>query len=231
MNNISSRQLKEIKYNETNAMKIITNFCENRHLELDGAKTGFCRFLIKQSLYLSFIINNEKNTDSMKTMNLLISDFLDLIEYTILGYERPFSLIERSIIENYIRLTQKTYLNDNHITATVIEAFHNDYKVVITEEEYSLVKTVYADTSKSIHGDINSDILQYIDQHFHEEGYFSKTERDFQRMTKVIRTLNYCFAIKFKSEMYNTFYRRTTLLEYLTSTKIKDKFLELGKEL
>lgn len=231
MNSISSTLLNSTKLSIKEAMKTITTFCEERHIQLDGAKVGFFRNLVRQAVFLSLIINNIKDEKSKNTINLLISDLLDLIRYTILGYERPFSLIERSIIENYIRLIQKQYLDNNHITLAVIESFHSDYKFAITDTEYSLIRTVYADTSKSIHGAINSDVLQYIDQHFSEKDSFSKTEKDFQRMNKVIKTLNYCFAIKFKYEMYNTFFRQVTVLEYLTSTEVKNKFLELGKNL
>lgn len=221
LNEISRNNLKSKKKLLNNAMNLLTEYSQtNRHTELSTNEQSIFRYIMKCCIFWEQLY--DLTADNY--YNQMISDLICIPKYIINSERRALELSIRSILENYIRIIQKNSLFNDHITLNVLNEFKKDFvdsKKIISQDEYSKIRSLYASSSENIHGNIASSTekINIILQETLIPNQISENyEKELlQNLTVVLKSLIRCFANERFQEIYSAFYREFTILEFLTS--------------
>lgn len=190
----------------------------------------FYRFIIKHILFFKVILETYHDSRELK---VLISDLFSYIINDIKGEIRNNSLIERSIIENYLRLSLEYIEKNNHITSLKFEEL-KQMDFMRDNNSYNVIIDAYKKSCDYIHGGENLDIeiSEYIKDLFDKKPIYKRKKiKEKERKKRLILSLDYLFLEVRRQEIDNAFHRNKDGLEYLIpSSVLKRNFSKLFNE-
>lgn len=224
LNKISKQNIAREKENLTSALDSLNEYSiSNRKIQLSQSERDGFTYLLKSATFWKRMLNDNGNS----YYNQMISDFINVPKFLILGEKRALDLTCRSIIENYIRIIEHSYMSDNHVTLNVMESFrdHQLAKRLITQTDYSKIKNLYTISSTMIHGNIAGSevtISRLItDELFPNQLEQIEISSILNNVKDVINIMRKCFIHEYYIDVFNAFYREATILEFLTNKSIR----------
>ncbi|MGO3093847.1 MAG: hypothetical protein ACTIJD_08230 [Staphylococcus saprophyticus] len=215
--------LKNFYQNEVSqAIKFLKEDVQLSNQNMKNSDEEFYVFLVKHVVFFKVLSNTYSETREFK---VIISDFLYYIINDIKRETRNNFLIERSIIENYIRISLNSLNNNSHITYIDFNRIKQMYNMD-SNSKYNTIIDAYKKSCDYIHGGelIDSVLSKYIQDVLTPDSCSSrKKNKENVRKTNLIHALDY---LLFKSKIFeidNAFHRNKSTLKYLiTSKEIND---------
>lgn len=226
ISDISKLNLKLEKTNLNDAMHILINYYDNFGKgDIKQSEFDSFIYLLKYATFWKRVAAQDLSNGNY--YNQMISDLISIPKYIISGEQRSLNLSIRSIIENHIRIIEHSYLRNDHITLNVFESFKNKYvgSGIISETDYSKIRSLYVSASTSIHGDIANEDTKLnilLKQVLSSNRLPLKKELILLNNLKdILNLLRICFIKNHVNITFNAFYREFTVLEFLTNYEIK----------
>ncbi|WP_373180576.1 hypothetical protein [Enterococcus durans] len=219
---ITYSEVIELKEDINTVIENIELFYKENNLDIDISDISFYRFVIKRVIFFKYLSVVDNENFSIK---VIISDFFYLILSLIKNETRYSYVNERSIIENYMRLTLKNPKYNTHITYQSFEDLLQSTPE-IGQPEYSLLKTEYDTSCRYIHGGnvLEDSLSAYFKESIeHDIGLSIKQKRErYDRIQAIIKTLDKAFVLHNKKFIDHTFYKKKTIMEFLVGKNNTD---------
>lgn len=236
INEISRKNLQIQKRNISQSLNIFEDYLSERNVVLSQSEENLYAFILKKALLFKYVLINSKDKVKRDIYTQLISDYINIIKFSVMIENRALFLTIRSLIENYIRLVRNTNLSEDHITLNVMEAFRDEFQEnkVLSKDDYSLIRNMYKEASTEIHADIlsnrnNDDVnmSMYINSVMQKKYDFHTNFKNLNKvlnvLQRVINLLQNCYVYSFKPDLANAFYREYSVLGYLTNKNVMDE--------
>lgn len=209
-----------------NLIKKIIESSKEEKLSYDQEDIKFYTFIAKHILFFKHI----KNTfTEQRELSVLISDLYNLIVSDLKKEIRYSHLIERSIIENYLRLSIKEEKFISHIDYTAFETIKTP-EFCLCKGEYNLIYDAYKNSSKFIHGAENLDGYLadiFLDCMYPKEITTKrKKNKNINRRFKLVNSLDKLFIIQNASFVDLAFHRNKSALSYLLNETLVDLYYQ-----
>ncbi|HFI0633821.1 TPA: hypothetical protein ACGO2G_000279 [Streptococcus suis] len=225
LNNISKKQLEDVKININNYLDTLDGINEIR---------GDIVYLLKQIIFFK-MLSLASQDDITKGFYLkIVSDLYYIIDCLQKKQVRYFYFNVRSLLENYLRLLMKTTTENNHITNEVFRKFKEKFSTItnqqfiLHEEEFSLIKSEYSTACEFVHGgEVIKDSLVFVSDDFIIPDDFSRKNKC-EKIRTILKIFNRLLLHEAYEDIDSTFHRKKTILEYLNRKSFRDA-LELLK--
>lgn len=197
----------------------IREFKESQLLSLNQHDQNNVVFLLKKVVLFKYIINHETKDYRFKA---LISDFLYLIDCILNKNSRYYFLNLRSIIEHFLRIFNDICSKDKTPNYDIIIKTKDKIKRMQQETNVniSIITGEYAESCNYVHGNIsaNFSLIQYYSEISQDN--FHDLSSVLRRTCKLIDELLKLFFYSHTNLIDHVFYRRKSILEYLTNDTV-----------
>lgn len=192
---------------------------------LSQNELSFFSFISKQIVFLKNIFIYEHNYK----IKVLISDYYNYIVSIIKNECRYMYVNERSIIENYTRWIVSTDVEVNHITTQVFENLK--YKTNLSDSEYSLIKSAYANSCGYIHGSklLNDNLSYVFKECITNDLRIKNLNSYFINIIKIVKIYNRLIITTYPQLIDECFYRKKSILKYLIGNENVDLMFKMIK--
>lgn len=224
----------DITYNEVDARKLeIKSFIEDirkfdfNHFSIEKYDEEFLVYLSKHIMFFKYMSFDMLNTRYYK---VLISDCYYFILAILKCEKRYMYLNERSIIENYIRLIVDISVEKDHITENAFKKLKNcKAKYNITDAEYSLIRSEYAESCGYVHGgSIIDETLSYVfDECVNNKFELKDRAKYYERIKVLLKSFDRMLIIEYAEKVSGCFHRKKAVLEYLLGKKYVDLLFDV----
>lgn len=219
-------EICQIKYYINQFNETLTKFAEQNELIIQQSSFDFFAFISKHILFYKYMYQNNSIGRYYK---VLISDCYYYIITIIKDEVRYMYVNERSIIENYLRLIVNKSVDESHITDKIFhEIKEQQHFFRITDDEYSLLKSEYSESCGYIHGGnvLDNNLSVVFNECILNDKKVSEKNKYYQRIKKMIKTLDHMLVLQYKEDVSGAFHRRKSLLSYLIGEECVDLLFE-----
>lgn len=199
------------------ALKFLENEPSLKGYSINENDKVYYTFIIKHIIF--FKIYYEKVND--KYAYNLISDLFFYIKNEIKNEIRNNMLIERSIIENYIRLAFDSYKKIPNITKSDLDELSNIEEMEVKNRN-SIIVSSYKVACNYIHGGdlLEKELVIFMKDLFNtKKKNKRKSSREKTRKRNLIKSLDYLLFIKNFNKIDDAFHRNKVSLYYLITSK------------
>lgn len=214
---------EDMTYNEIDLVKsnislfteFLKKFAESEGRILIQADIDFFSLLSKHIIFYKYMYIDDCPLGHF--YKVLISDCYYLILSIIRNEMRYIYVNERSIIENYARLIINKTVEENHVTEQILGGIKVQYNGILTDAEFSLIKSEYAMSCSYIHGgDVLGSVLSdAFNECIKNNQKFKDKNKYYVRVQRLLKSFDNILIVAYKYEVSGAFHRRKSLLEYL----------------
>lgn len=226
----ATEELTDIKDNLASFDKFIRDFCAQHNNELTQNEHESIIRIAKKILFFKYLSSG--NFDKMQEtyINGIISDLFYLISSILYNQKRYMQLNIRSFVEQILRmLTTRDNGESEQVTASVFEDFRNSFdKLYLTDDEYSLIRSVYRTACFSIHSSVykSNDLARNI-----QECITISSNRGnkiiLNNFLVILEIFIKLLIIKFPNKVNGSFHRKKSIMRILVKRDLVDLLFKL----
>lgn len=212
---------EDMTYNEVdnrkNEIKSFVNEIKNKNA-INNADEEFFIYISKHIIFFKFLYFGCQRKIYFK---IIISDLYYFIISILENKTRYMYLNERSIIENYTRLLINKSVESDHITENSFKELKENFKNIITDTDYSLIKSEYSISCSYIHGGnaLEENLSFYYDECLKKDVKMKDISKYYTRIEKIINCFDLILIQEYSEFVSGCFHRKKTLLKYLLGEK------------
>lgn len=219
----------DMTYNEVDFIKSdikmfvdhLIEFGEQHSVLFSQADISFFSLISKHIIFFKYMYQPNQLGRFYK---VLISDGYYFIISIIKRETRYIYVNERSIIENYLRIMINKTIEEDHITENIFRLVKEQYSAILTDKDFSLLKTEYITSCEYIHGgNIMDESLSWVfDECVQNNRNFKDINKYYIRIQRILKIFDSMIMHIYKEEVNGAFHRRKSVLEYLLGKECVD---------
>ena len=213
-NDITYSEISAVKNDVAEFISLLKKMSLEQNRKFKQVDSDFFAFLAKQMIFLK---NIYIPSGKIHILSVLISDYYNYILAIIRNEHRYIYLNERSIIENYIRLILHKMVEDDFNVSQMLSKLKNDFSYVVSDEDFSLLKSEYSISSNYIHGGsaLAESLAFYLEDCIERNEKFKNKSNYYENVKRILKLNVKLLISRYTDFIDGVFLRRKSLLRYL----------------